>query len=63
VNRRLRRLEVPSAQPGDEILWNDKVVGRVTSAAEGRALGYVRAEVPDDGVVLIGGTQAKMRPA
>jgi tRNA-modifying protein YgfZ len=63
VNRRLRRLEVPSAQPGDEILWNDKVVGRVTSATEGRALGYVRAEVPDDGVVLIGGAQAKVRPA
>jgi folate-binding protein YgfZ len=63
VNRRLRRLEVPSAEPDDEIVWNDKVVGRVTSAAEGRALGYVRAEVPDDGVVLIGGTQAKVRPA
>ena len=63
VNRRLRRLEVPAAQPGDEIVWNDKVVGRVTSAVEGHALGYVRSEVPDDGLVTVGGSQAKMRPA
>ena len=48
---------------GDEIVWNDKVVGRVTSAVEGRALGYVRTEVPEDGVLVIGGSQAKMRPA
>ena len=63
MNRRLRRLDAPSAKPGDEIVWNDKVVGRVTSAVEGRALGYVRTEVPEDGVVVIGGSQAKMRPA
>jgi tRNA-modifying protein YgfZ len=63
VNRRLRKLEVEAASEGDEIVWNDKVVGRVTSAIPGRALGYVRAEVPDDGVLLIGGEQAKMRPA
>jgi len=63
VNRRLRRLEVESASEGDEIVWNDKVVGRVTSAVPGRALGYVRTEVPDDGVLSIGGEQAKMRPA
>ncbi len=63
VNRRLRRLEVLSAKVGDEIVWNDKVVGRVTSAAEGRALGYVRTEVPEDGLLIIGGAQAKMRPA
>ncbi len=63
VNRRLRRLEVPSAKVGDEIVWNDKVVGRVTSAADGRALGYVRTEVPEDGLLIIGGAQAKMRPA
>ena len=59
-NRRLRRLEVAAAKPGDEIVWNDKVVGRVTSAAPGRALGYVRTEVPDDGVVLIGGAEARL---
>jgi folate-binding protein YgfZ len=63
ANRRLRRLEVAVAKPGDEIVWNEKVVGRVTSAVPGRALGYVRTEVPEDGVVLIGGSQAKMRPA
>ena len=63
VNRRLRRLEVPAASVGDEIVWNDKVVGRVTSAVEGRALGYVRTEVPEDGLLVIGGSQAKMRPA
>lgn len=63
VNRRLRRLAVPAAKVGDEIVWNDKVVGRVTSAAEGRALGYVRTEVPEDGLLIIGGEQAKMRPA
>ena len=63
VNRRLRRLEAPAAKAGDEIVWNDKVVGRVTSAVEGCALGYVRTEVPEDGVLVIGGSQAKMRPA
>jgi tRNA-modifying protein YgfZ len=63
VNRRLRRLEVESANVGDEIVWNDKVVGRVTSAVPGLALGYVRTEVPDDETVVVGGGQAKMRPA
>src|SRR5215208_311210 len=63
VNRRLRILEVPAAKVGDEIVWNDKVVGRVTSAVEGRALGYVRTEVPEDGLLAIGGSPAKMRPA
>src|SRR6188474_829845 len=43
VNRRLRKLDVEAAEVGDEIVWNDKVVGRVTSAVPGRALGYVRA--------------------
>lgn len=63
VNRRLRRLEVESARAGDDIVWNDKVVGRVTSAVPGRALGYVRTEVPDDGVLSVRGGQARMRPA
>jgi folate-binding protein YgfZ len=60
TNRRLRRLEVADAKPGDDIVWNDKVVGRVTSAVPGRALGYVRTEVPEDGVVLIGGAEARL---
>src|SRR5213595_1899548 len=38
-NRRLRRLEVENAKPGDEILLGEKVVGRVTSAVPGKALG------------------------
>jgi tRNA-modifying protein YgfZ len=60
ANRRLRRLEVAGAKPGDEILWRDKIVGRVTSAAPGRALGYVRTEVPEDAVVLIGASEARL---
>jgi folate-binding protein YgfZ len=60
ANRRLRRLEVARAEAGDEIVWNDKVVGRVTSAVPGVALGYVRTEVPEDGVVLIGGAEARL---
>jgi tRNA-modifying protein YgfZ len=63
ANRRLRRLEVAAASPGDEIAWDGKVVGRVTSAVPGSALGYVRAEVPEDAVLDVGGEQAKMRPA
>lgn len=63
VNRRLRKLDVQAAKAGDEILWNDKVVGRITSAVPGRALGFVRTEVPDDGILVVGGSQAKMRPA
>jgi folate-binding protein YgfZ len=60
ANRRLRRLEVGNAMPGDEIVWKNKVVGRVTSAVPGRALGYVRSEVPEGGVVLIGGSEARL---
>jgi len=63
ANRALRRLEGVELRPGDEIVWSDKVVGRVTSAASGHALGYVRTEVPDDAVLEVGGRQAKMRPA
>jgi folate-binding protein YgfZ len=54
VNRRLRVLDVDSAQPGDEIRAGDKVVGRVTSAVENRALAYVRVEVPADAELAVG---------
>ena len=54
VNRRLRVLEVESAEQGDEIRAGDKVVGRVTSAAGGRALAYVRVEVPADAELEVG---------
>jgi folate-binding protein YgfZ len=59
-NRRLRVLEVGEASPGDEILLGEKPVGRVTSAVPGRALGYVRREVPDDAVLQIGGAEARL---
>ena len=62
ANRSLRVLEVESAAVGAEIVWEGKAVGRVTSAAPGRALGYVRAEVPADAVLDIGGQQARIRP-
>jgi folate-binding protein YgfZ len=59
-NRRLRVLEVADAKPGDEILLGEKAVGRVTSAVPGRALGYVRREVPDDAELVIGGADARL---
>jgi tRNA-modifying protein YgfZ len=62
VNRRLRVLEVegdPPA-PGAEIRLGEKVVGRVTSAVPGRALGYVRAEVADDAELEIGNAKARL---
>jgi folate-binding protein YgfZ len=59
-NRRLRVLEVESATPGDEIFHGEKVVGRVTSAAPGKALGYVRREVPDDAELRVGGAEARL---
>ncbi|HEX9140594.1 MAG TPA: hypothetical protein VF833_00090, partial [Gaiellaceae bacterium] len=49
VNRKLRVLDVEGdATPGTELLLDGKTVGRITSAVQGVALGYVRTEVPDD---------------
>jgi folate-binding protein YgfZ len=59
-NRLLRRLAVAGAKPGDEIFLGDKVVGRVTSAVPGKALAYVRREVPDDATLSIGGQEARL---
>jgi folate-binding protein YgfZ len=59
-NRRLRRLEVASATPGDEIVLDGKAVGRVTSAVPGKALGYVRREVPDEAELEISGQPARL---
>jgi folate-binding protein YgfZ len=61
VNRRLRVLEVESAQPGDEIRLGDKTVGRVTSAVPGVALGYVRVKVPDDAELDVAGRPGRLR--
>jgi folate-binding protein YgfZ len=60
VNRRLRILEVEGAAPGDEIRLGEKAVGRVTSAVPGRALAYVRVEVPDDATLDVGGNSARL---
>jgi folate-binding protein YgfZ len=59
-NRRLRRLEVVDAKAGDEILLEEKVVGQVTSAVPGMALGYVRREVPEGAALSIGGQEARL---
>jgi len=54
VNRRLRVLEIDGeAEQGDELLLNGKNVGRITSAVPGLALGYVRAEVPNDAQLIL----------
>ena len=60
VNRRLRVLDVEAAAPGDEIRLGEKTVGRITSAVPGRALGYVRVEVPDDATLDVGGAAARL---
>jgi folate-binding protein YgfZ len=66
ANRGLRVLvlDAPAVpEPETEILYGEKVVGRVTSAARanGRvlALGYVRVEVPADAVLQVGGAAAR----
>ena len=52
ANRGLRVLHV-EAQPGDELVWEGKTVGRVTSAVPGAALAYVRTEVPEGAELLV----------
>jgi folate-binding protein YgfZ len=59
VNRRLRILDVEGASAGDEIVFEGKPVGRVTSAVSGIALGYVRVEIPADGELAIAGASAR----
>jgi folate-binding protein YgfZ len=59
ANRGLRVLEVDGAEPGAELLWEGKVVGRVTSAVADLALGYVRTEVPPDAVLEVAGSTPK----
>ena len=59
ANRTLRRVEVESAQPGDEISHDGKSVGRITSAVPGIALGYVRREVPAGAALEVGSARAR----
>ncbi|HJR54195.1 MAG TPA: folate-binding protein, partial [Gemmatimonadota bacterium] len=61
VNRTLRVFELEGDELPEydaELVYEDKVVGRVTSAAvDGAsviALGYVRAEVPHDAELRVG---------
>jgi folate-binding protein YgfZ len=59
VNRRLRVLDVEQATPGDQLVHEGKQVGRITSAVPGRALAYVRVEVPADAELQVGGLTAR----
>jgi tRNA-modifying protein YgfZ len=64
VNRRLRVLELDTdevPENGAEIVLGGKVVGRITSAVRGLALGYVRTEVPADAELRVGDRHARMR--
>jgi hypothetical protein len=47
-------------EPEAEIRFGEKNVGRITSAAPGIALGYVRTEVPDDAELSVGSTTARL---
>jgi tRNA-modifying protein YgfZ len=60
VNRRLRRLVVEGEPAGDELVLDGKVVGRITSHAGDRALGYVRSEVPEDAELRAGAATARL---
>jgi folate-binding protein YgfZ len=62
TNRGLRILRFDGEAPerGTEVLYEGKVVGRVTSAAPGAALAYVRTEVPDDASLTVGDSEARL---
>jgi tRNA-modifying protein YgfZ len=60
VNRRLRRLKLDGEPDSDELVLDGKVVGRLTSRAGDRALGYVRVEVPDGAELVAGAATARL---
>jgi tRNA-modifying protein YgfZ len=60
VNRRLRVLELEGEPTSDELVLEGKTVGRITSRAGDRALGYVRVEVPEDAVLEAGPARARL---
>jgi tRNA-modifying protein YgfZ len=61
LNRSLRVLELDGdVEPETEIVYGDKVVGRITSTVPGLALGYVRTEVPDDAELQVGSAKARL---
>jgi tRNA-modifying protein YgfZ len=56
TNRGLRVLDVEGRpEPETEVMHGDKVVGRVTSSVPGRALAYVRTDVPEDAALTLAG--------
>jgi tRNA-modifying protein YgfZ len=64
ANRRLRVLELEpdhAPTPEAELRLGEKVVGRVTSAVPGLALGYVRREVDDGAPLDVEGRIARVR--
>ena len=62
VNRTLRVLELDGeVRQADEVLYENAVVGRITSAVPGLALAYVRVEVPADAVLEVGGMRARLQ--
>jgi folate-binding protein YgfZ len=54
ANRALRILDVDGVpEPETQVLLGDKVVGRITSSVPGRALAYVRTDVPEDAKLTV----------
>jgi hypothetical protein len=53
-------LEVESASVGADVVYEGKNVGRITSAVAGRALAYVRVNVPDDAELSVDGAPARL---
>jgi folate-binding protein YgfZ len=63
LNRRLRVLDVDGdVSPNDEVAYEGKKVGRITSVVPGVALAYVRTEVPEDAALQVGTATARLRP-
>ena len=60
VNRRLRVLELEGEPTSEDLVLDGKVVGRITSRAGDRALGYVRVEVPEDAELVAGAAIARL---
>jgi folate-binding protein YgfZ len=63
VNRTLRVLDLEGdAELEEELTRDGKVVGRITSVADGVALGYVRAEVESGALLGLRSGRATVRP-
>ena len=63
ANRALRLLELDGLPaPETDVLYGDKVVGRITSSVPGLALAYVRTDVPAEAELTVGGARASSRP-